>query len=74
MKYRVFKRVRNHKYLHEPEELYEIYEVVYDDHGVLKSVSDSPEFVARSLDGLKSILKDMLESCDEPVLDKLFSN
>lgn len=33
--HRTFKRVHNHKYLHEPEILFEIREVFYDENGGL---------------------------------------
>lgn len=68
--YRVFKRVRHHKYLHEPEDLYEVYEVFCDDSGAITSISNVPEVVARSLDELRSTIKCMYDSCDKPVLNK----
>lgn len=67
--HRVFKRIHNHKYLPEPEELYEIREVFYDANGDISAISETPDVIAHSLDDLKWTLNKMLESCDQPIID-----
>jgi hypothetical protein len=67
--YRVFKRIHNHKYLHEPETLYEIREAFYDDSGKVNGWAEMPDVIADSLDGLKWTLSKMMEGCDKPIID-----
>lgn len=67
--YRVFKRIHNHKYLHEPETLYEIREAFYDDNGKVNGWAEMPDVIADSLDGLKWTLNKMMEGCDKPIID-----
>lgn len=67
--YRIFKRIHNHKYLHEPQILYEIRETFYDDSGKVNGWAEMPDVISDSLDGLKWTLNKMLESCDKPVID-----
>ena len=67
--YRVFKRIHTHKYLPEPEILYEIREAFYDDDGKVDGWAEMPDVIADSLDGLKWTLNKMMESIDKPVID-----
>ena len=67
--YRVFKRIHNHKYLHEPETLYEIREAFYDNNGEVNGWAETPDVIADSLDGLKWTLNKMMEGCDKPIID-----
>lgn len=67
--HRAFKRVHNHKYLHEPETLFEIREVFYDENGDISGIAETPDVIAESLDDLKWTLNKMLESCDKPIID-----
>lgn len=67
--YRVFKRIHNHKYLPEPETLYEIREVFYDNSGKVNGWSEMPDVIADSLDGLKWTLNKMMEGCDKLIID-----
>lgn len=67
--YRVTTRIYNHKYLHEPETLFEIREVYYDENGDIIGITETPDVIAHSLEDLKWTLNKMLESCDKPVID-----
>lgn len=67
--YRVFKRIHNHKYLPEPEILYEIRESFYDDNGKVNGWAEMPDVIADSLDGLKWTLSKMMEGCDKPIIN-----
>ena len=67
--YRVFKRIHNHKYLPEPEILYEIREAFYDDDGKVNGWAEMPDVIADSLDGLKWTLSKMMEGCDKPIIN-----
>jgi len=67
--HRVVKRVHNHKYLVEPETLYEIREVFYDDNGDISGISETPDVIAHSVEDLKWTLNKMRESCDKPIID-----
>lgn len=67
--YRVFKRIHNHKYLHEPETLYEIREVFYDENGDIVGIADTPDIIAHSMEDLKWTLQKMNECCDKPIID-----
>lgn len=67
--FRVVKRIKNHKYLHEPEELYEIREVFSDENGDISNISEMPYITANNLNDLKSILDTMTRSCEKPVID-----
>ena len=68
--HRVFKRIHRHKYLHDPETLYEIREVYYDKDGKINGWSATPDVIADSLDGLKWTLNKMMESCNKPIIDE----
>lgn len=67
--YRITKRIHNHKYLHEPETLFEIREVFYDENGDISGITETPDVIAHSLEDLKWTLSKMLESCDKPIID-----
>jgi hypothetical protein len=67
--YRVTKRIYNHKYLHEPETLFEIREVFYDENGDISSIAETPDIIADSVDKLKLTLNRMLENCEKPIID-----
>lgn len=67
--HRVFKRIHRHKYLHEPETMYEIREVFYDKNGAISGISETPDVIAESLDDLKWTLNKMLKSCDKSIID-----
>jgi hypothetical protein len=67
--YRVVKRIWNHKYLHEPKELFDICEVYYDENGDIDYMTDSL-ITEESLADLRDTLRWMLESLEEPVIDK----
>lgn len=69
LNYRITTRVRNHKYLHEPETLYELREVYYDGNGDIVHISEVPEITARSFTELHSMIVNMLDGCDKPVID-----
>jgi len=68
--YRVFQRIYNHKYLLEPETLYEIREAYYDENGDISGWTQTPDVIAHSLEDLKLTLNKMLESCDKPMIDE----
>lgn len=68
--HRVFKRIHRHKYLHDPETLYEIREVYYDKDGKISGWSEMPDVIADSVDGLKWTLNKMMESCNKPIIDE----
>lgn len=63
------KEIRHHKYLHEPETLFGIREVYYDENGDVSGMSEMPDIIAESLDELKNTLEKMTECCDKPVID-----
>ena len=67
--YRITKEIRHHKYLHEPETLFGIREVYYDENGDISGISEMPDIIAESVDELKNILDRMIECCDKPVID-----
>ena len=67
--HRVIKRIYNHKYLHEPETLFEIREVFYDENGDISGIAETPDVISHSLKDLKWTLNMMLESCDKPIID-----
>jgi len=67
--YRVVKRIRNHKYLHEPQELFDICEVYYDDNGEIDYMTDA-YITEHSIEDIRETLQWMLESLDKPVIDK----
>lgn len=67
--HRVTKRIHNHKYLHEPETLFEIREVFYDENGDITAIAETPDIISDSVDGLKWTLNKMLESCEKPIID-----
>ena len=67
--YRITKEIRHHKYLHEPETLFGIREVYYDENGDISGISEMPDIIAESVDELKNILGRMTECCDKPLID-----
>ena len=67
--YRVVKRIWNHKYLHEPKELFEIHEVYYDENGDVDYMTESL-ITEDSLDDLRKTLHCMLESLDKLIIDE----
>jgi hypothetical protein len=67
--YRVTKRIWNHKYLTEPEVLYEIREVYYDEKGNIERIEKEPTIVERSVNELKSTLQKMIECTEKPTID-----
>ena len=67
--YRITKEIRHHKYLHEPETLFGIREVYYDENGDISGMSEMPDIIAESVDELKNTLEKMTECCDKSVID-----
>ena len=67
--YRVVKRIWNHKYLHEPMELFDICEVCYDENGGIDSMTEAL-ITEESLADLRDTLRCMLESLDKPIIDE----
>ena len=67
--YRVSKRIHKHPYLHDPEILYEIREVFYDENGDISGMAENPDIIADSIEELKATLQRMTDSCDKPIID-----
>lgn len=67
--YRITKEVYNHKYLAEPETIYGVREVYYDDNEDIVNFSEKPIIIGDSLQEVKDTLTRMIECCDKPVLD-----
>lgn len=67
--YRLTKEIIQDKYLAEPEILYGIREVFYDENGDISGFSEEPDVISDSIEGMKDILIKMLESCNKPVID-----
>ena len=67
--YRITKETRHHKYLHEPETLFGIREVYYDENNDISGMSEMPDIIAESVNGIKDILTKMLEGCNKPLID-----
>jgi hypothetical protein len=67
--YRLTKEIIHNKYVAEPEILYGIREVFYDENGDISGFSEEPDVVSDSVDGMKDILTKMLMSCDKPLID-----
>ena len=67
--YRVVKRIWNHKYLHEPMELFDICEVYYDENGDIDYMTEGL-ITEESIDDLRKTFQWMLESLDKPVIDE----
>ena len=67
--YRIVKRIHHHKYFHEPETLYEIREVYYDENGDISHIAEMPDVIGNSIEELKWTLHKMTESCDKSVID-----
>ena len=67
--YRITKEIKHHKYLHEPETIFGIREVYYDENGDISGISEMPDIIAESVDELKNILERMIECCDKPLID-----
>lgn len=66
--HRVTKRICGDKNLCE-ETLYEIREVFYDENGDISAITEKPQVIAESLDGLKWTLQKMLDCCEKPIID-----
>lgn len=67
--YRITKEVRHHKYLHEPETLFGIREVYYDDNGDVVNMAEMPDVIGESVDEIENILDKMIKCCKKPVID-----
>lgn len=67
--YRITTRLYTHKYLHEPETLYEVREVYYDDNGDIVNFAEQPEVIGHSLQEVKDTLQRMIECCEKPIID-----
>jgi hypothetical protein len=67
--YRVVKRIWNHKYLHEPKELFDICEVYYDENGEIDYMTSSL-ITEDSIDDLRETLQWMLDSLDKPIIEE----
>lgn len=67
--YRLTKEIIRNKYLTEPEIIYGIREVFYNENGDISGFSEEPDIISDSIDGMKDILTKMLESCDRPLID-----
>ena len=67
--YRLTKETIHNKYLAEPEILFGIREVFYDENGDISGFSEEPDVISDSIDGMKDILTKMLKSCNKPVID-----
>jgi hypothetical protein len=67
--YRVTTRLYNHKYLHEPETLYEIREVYYDENGDIVNFAEQPDIIGHSLQEVKDTLRRMVECCKKPIIE-----
>ena len=67
--YRLTKETIRNKHLAEPEILFGIREVFYDENGDISGFSEEPDIISDSIDGMKDILTKMLKSCNKPVID-----
>lgn len=67
--YRLTKETIHNRYLAEPEILFGIREVFYDENGNISGFSEEPDVISDSIDGMKDILTKMLKSCNKPVID-----
>ena len=67
--YRIFKTTKNHKYLHEPKDVYEIREVFYDENNEISNIALEPILVHDSASEIKKEIKKMLNSCNKPAID-----
>lgn len=67
--YRITKEIRHHKYLHEPETLYGIREVYYDENGDISGMSEMPDIIGESIEEIKNILNLMIGCCDKDIID-----
>ena len=67
--YRLTKEIIHNKYLAEPEIIYGIREVFYDENGDISGFSEEPDVISDSFDGMKDILTKMLEGCNKPLID-----
>lgn len=67
--YRLTKETIHNKYLAEPEIIYGIREVFYDENGDIVNMAEMPDVISDSVDGMKDILTKMLEGCDKPLID-----
>lgn len=67
--YRVSKRIHKHPYLHDPEILFEIREVYYDEDGGIRGIGETSDIIGHSLQEVKDTLQKMMECCDKPLID-----
>jgi hypothetical protein len=67
--YRVVKRIWNHKYLHEPMELFDLCEVYYDENGDVDYMTEA-YITEHSIEDMRETLQWMLDSLDKPIIDK----
>lgn len=67
--YRLTKEIITHKYLAEPEILFGIREVFYDENGDISGFSEEPDIISDSIEGMKDILTKMLKCCDKAIID-----
>lgn len=67
--YRITKETKHHKYLHEPETVYCIREVYYDENGDIVNMAEMPDVIGESVDELENILDKMTKCCKKPVID-----
>ena len=67
--YRITTRLYTHKYLHDPETLYEIREVYYDENDDIVHFAEQADIIGHSLQEVKDILRKMIECCDQPIID-----
>lgn len=67
--YRLTKETIHNKYLAEPEIIFGIREVFYDENGDISGFSEEPDVISDSVDGMKDILTKMLMSCDKTLID-----
>lgn len=67
--YRITKETIHNKYLAEPEILYGIREVFYDENGDIVNIAEEPDVVSDSVEGMKDILTKMMACCDKNIID-----
>lgn len=67
--YRLTKETIHNKYLTEPEIIYGIREVFYDESGDISGFAEEPDIISDSIEGMRDILQKMIECCDKPVID-----
>lgn len=67
--YRVCKIIEKSDYLDEPIVSYGIFEVYYDADYKIVSITEKPKVIAEDVEELRWTLKQMMYSCDKPVID-----